>query len=234
MAKSLTGKLVSINGSKVTVELSDEIDMDMLKRFSAGKRAQIEVFINDGRTITVEQRHKIYALLHDMSDYTGYWPDDCKYLMKSDFVETMRHPKNFSLADCSVSLANEFMTFIIDFLVANEIPFKTKVFDEIQGNYGLVRRCVENRTCIICGRPGADIDHFKAIGAGRNRRTINQTGMEAWSLCRLHHQERHNIGIVSFAQKYQIKPIRLDKELIEKLNLTNKRELEKQDVSNRN
>lgn len=229
MTKSVVGKLDSISGSKLTIELSDGIDMGTLKRFSAGKQPEIEVFINDGRTISVEQRHKIYALLHDMSDYTGYFKYECKYLMKSAFIETMRHPKNFSLGDCSVSLANEFMTFIIDFLISHEIPFKTKVFDEIQGNYGLVRRCVENRTCIICGRPGADIDHFKAIGAGRNRRTVNQVGMEVWSLCRLHHQERHNIGIVSFAQKYQIKPIRLDKELIEKLNLTNKRELEKQD-----
>lgn len=96
----------------------------------------------------------------------------------------MAHPKYFSLGNCSVSLANDFMKYIIDFLITHDIPFKTKVFDEIQGDYGLVRTCVETRKCIICGRPFADIDHFKAVGMGRNRHKINQIGMEVWSLCR--------------------------------------------------
>lgn len=42
----------------------------------------------------------------------------------------------------------------------------------------------------------------------------------------IHHTERHKIGIIDFARKYKIKPIKLDKELVMKLKLTNKSAME--------
>lgn len=77
----------------------------------------------------------------------------------------------------------------------------------------------------MCGKH-ADIDHTKAIGMGRNRRTINQVGMKVLPLCRKHHQLAHQMGHLTFMQAYQLKPIKLDEELITKLNLSNKSAME--------
>lgn len=230
MAKSVIGKLVNIRGSKVTIELSDEIDVSQFTKLSDGKQPELEVFIDDGRSITVDQRKKIFAMLNDIAEYTGYSLKEIEYLMKCRFMCLMKHPQMFHFGypePCSVTLANNFLTFVIDFCIKEDIPFKTKVIDEIVGDYRLVRECVLHRKCVLCGKL-ADIDHVKAVGMGRNRRTINQHGMYVLPLCRRCHQRAHQMGHVSFLQAYQLKPIKLDDELIRKLKLTNVGELEKQ------
>lgn len=227
MTKSVTGKLVNISGSKVTIELSDEIDVSQLTKLSNGKRPQLEVFIDDGRSISVDQRKKIFAMLNDMAEHTGYSLREMEELMKYRYICQLEHPQWFSMADCSMTIATEFLAFIIDFCIKQDIPFKTKVIDEIVGDYRLVRECVLHRKCVLCGKH-ADIDHVKAVGMGRNRRTINQHGMYVLPLCRKHHQLAHSMGHVSFLRAYKLKPIKLDDELIRKLKLTNVGELEKQ------
>lgn len=223
------GKLVKISGSQVLIDVDDEIDMNKLKRFSDGKQPTVEVLIDDGRSISRDQQKKIFAMFHDISEYTGYSIEEVEQLMKYRYMLVMKHPKMFHLGyqQCSKSFAAEFLTFIIDFCIREDIPFKTKVIDEIIGDYRLVRECVLNRKCVLCGKH-ADIDHTKAVGMGRNRRTINQHGMHVLPLCRKHHQLAHSMGHVSFMQAYQLKPIKLDDELIKKLKLTNIGELEKQ------
>lgn len=73
MSKSTFGKLVNISGSKVVLKLDEQIDIEQLKKYSAGKQPQIELLIDDGRTISENQRKKIYALCRDMANATGYF-----------------------------------------------------------------------------------------------------------------------------------------------------------------
>lgn len=123
---------------------------------------------------------------------------------------------------CSIEIAKNFLEFIISFCIKEKIPFATKVFDEIQQSYSLRIQLLKNRICFVCGKQNADVDHVDTIGSGRNRRHVNQVGYNAWTVCRIHHTERHKIGVKAFAQKYQIKPVKLTKELIEYLNLSDK------------
>lgn len=53
--------------------------------------------------------------------------------------------------------------------------------------------------CILCG-PGnlAEGDHITTKKAGGDDTAIN-----IWPLCRMHHQERHKIGLLTFIKKYQ-------------------------------
>lgn len=130
MSKSIVGKLVNISGYKVVLELDEQIDIEQLKKYSAGKQPQIELVINDGRSISNEQRGKIFAIFNDMADYTGYSMTEIEELMKYRYMLVMKHPKmfHFGLPDpCSKSFAAEFLTFLIDYCIKEDIPFKTKL-----------------------------------------------------------------------------------------------------------
>ncbi|USS93984.1 putative HNHc nuclease (plasmid) [Fructilactobacillus ixorae] len=212
-------KLAQINGSRVVLDLDGEIDVNQLKRFSDGKQPTVELIVADGRRITPDQRKKIFAMFGDMSDYLGYFPREVEEIMKYQFIQTMDRPEWFSMADCSESLANEFLTFIIDFCIKNDIPFKTKVIDIIQNDYGLVHDCVLKRICVVCGKPHADIHHVDTVGRGFDRRKINHIGRRVLPLCRTCHQRFHEMGSISFFQQNQILPIKLTADDIKKLGL---------------
>lgn len=58
----------------------------------------------DGRTLSSDQRKKIYATLRDISVYTGYTPEETKEVMK--YVHVMATGSDyFSLADCPMCVA---------------------------------------------------------------------------------------------------------------------------------
>ena len=66
-----------------------------------------------------------------------------------------------------------------------------------------VKACVRNRICVICGKPG-DIHHLDAIGMGRNRNKIDDSGYRKICLCRVHHTEAHQVGWNTFTTKYHL------------------------------
>ena len=64
------------------------------------------VRFDDGRTITAEQRKKAYAVLADITGYTGNMPEQEKELQKYFYIERYGAPY-FSLSDCTVSTARD-------------------------------------------------------------------------------------------------------------------------------
>ncbi|MDB7510834.1 putative HNHc nuclease, partial [Enterococcus faecium] len=80
-------------------------------------------------------------------------------------------------------------------------------------------KCITKRVCCICGKTGADIDHFdKALGR-RKRKEVDHSEYTFAALCRIHHTEKHKIGVTNFKNKYQIKGIKLNRETIKKLRI---------------
>lgn len=51
--------------------------------------------------------------------------------------------------------------------------------------------------CVVCGLDPIDIDHIKTRGAGGSDDWWN-----IWELCRLHHTQRHALGLPHFALKH--------------------------------
>lgn len=51
--------------------------------------------------------------------------------------------------------------------------------------------------CVVCSRVGCDGDHIKTKGSGGPDLPWN-----IMHLCRVHHTEKHQIGLVTFAKKY--------------------------------
>lgn len=201
------------------------IDMPKLEKWQIDNlkiSRSVNLDIDDNFSITIDQRKKAWAMLHDISEYTGYTIVETEQLMKIRYIAMQKHPRYFSLSNCSRELATDFIQFLINFCLEQSIPFTTKVFDEIQQSYKLRVQLLKHRICNVCGHPNADVDHVDTIGSGRNRRVVNQVGYRAWSLCRKHHEERHKLGVKTFAQKYQVKPVKLTANLIDYLNLANK------------
>lgn len=216
-----TGFITSFKDGEITIKLKDLSEREMfLINQSLG--SQSTLYFDDGRHITVDQRKKIFAMFNEIAEYLGYTAVNVEEMLKIRFIEEMETPVWFSFSECSIDIAKQFLEYEITFCIQNEIPFKTKLMDEIQQSYALRCQLVNHRICFVCGQMHADLDHVDTIGSGRNRRNVNQVGYEAWTLCRKHHTERHKIGVETFAQKYQVKSIKLTEEMIEMLNLANK------------
>ena len=188
------------------------------------KYETVEIGLNDGRKITPEQRRKAYAIMNDISDWCGELPEYIKRLMKMEFVVNRLKSleKNiFSLSDCDVTTAKEFITFLIDFCIEHEVPTKRPLYENAEDLARYVYSCLMKKICCVCGK-SAELHHCDAVGMGRDRTEIMQIGMLVLPLCRQHHTEFHNIGNKSFFDKYHIEPIKLTKEIGKKYKLTKK------------
>ncbi|MFH5812100.1 putative HNHc nuclease [Companilactobacillus sp. FL22-1] len=211
-------RIKSIQGNNITLEMNDEINNLRVAKLANGKQPLVEMEISDNRHISIDQRIKIYALIGEISDWSGYMVEkEAPGIMKWKYlIETGRD--EFSLSDCTMTQANSYLSWLLDFCFDNNVPFSTKTWDMLPNDYAMQLRCLEHRKCCICGRH-ADVAHVEAVGSGRNRRKINHSEFHFMALCRVHHIEQHKMGIMSFLQKYHIKPIKLDDEDRKKLRI---------------
>jgi len=172
------------------------------------------ILLNDSRTITAEQRKKIYAMLAEIAEFVGDFPEIVKKTMKWEFrlqrLEKMAG--DFSLSNCSVELASEFIDFLVEIIIAWEVPLKTPLKDLCEDIRRYVYTCLKYKKCAVCGRK-ADLHHVDQVGMGYNREEIAHEGMRALPLCRKHHTEAHTLGKVDFMEKYHLEPVPLNKEL---------------------
>jgi len=179
----------------------------------------VEIGLPDGRLISPEQRKRIYAMLRDIAEWMGEQdPEVVKNLMKLKFMAEEMNAiarRLFSLSDCDMTTAREFITFLISFIVANGIPVSHPLIqgaDDVNDIRRYVFQCLMHKDCAVCGGR-AELHHVEAIGAGRNRWEINQIGMPVLPLCRAHHSESHQLGQESFMSKYHLEPIPLTIEI---------------------
>ena len=213
----LNGKINRIVGNKIVVELDELPDLRKIAKFSNGKRPSVSVDLEDDRTATPAQRAKAFALLGDITNWSGYPPHDIEQIMKARYMR-QADCEYFSMHDCSVETATGFIESIINFCFSNDIPFKTKTWDMIKNSYPIMIECLRHRRCCICGKH-ADIAHYETVGIGRNRQHIDHSHYHFMALCREHHEEQHKIGILTFCKKYQLKPIKLSDDDRKKLRI---------------
>lgn len=221
------GKLQGIKGDEVTIKLDDELNMYRLNRFASHQQPTVHLDIDDGRKISPDQRKKIFAMLRDMAIFTGYDVRDMEQWIKY-YYYAQTGSEAFSMADCSMDTANKFLTFILDFCFANDIPFKTKTWDIIPTDYHLAMQCIRYRKCVICGQPHSDIDHYTPVGRG-SRKLVDHRKLYFECLCRKHHTERHQLGAKSFIEKYHIRPIKLSEDDLIALHIMTRKRMDEID-----
>ena len=181
------------------------------------KITECEIDIGDGRQITPQQRKHIYATMNDIGAWTGYAGEQVKATMKYEYIARTGN-EYFSLSCCSVTVAKDFLTFLIDFCLENDIPTSENLIDRSPDIGRYIYACLANKKCCLTGKR-AEIHHIDAVGAGRNRAEIVHKGMRVLPLCREKHIEIHTIGKDTFCDKYHIFGIVLDDYLCQALKL---------------
>lgn len=187
---------------------------------------KVEIILWDGRRISPEQRRKCYALLGEIAEYTdgirtAEAVDEQKRLLKMEFMLKRMEAterRMFSLSDCDMSTAREFITYLIDFIIANDIPTRVPLIDNCDDIAAYMYACTMHRKCAVCGK-AADIHHCEGsrIGAGVDRTKVHQLGREVLPLCRVHHTELHAMPESEFIAKYHLEKIKLDEALCKRL-----------------
>jgi hypothetical protein len=187
---------------------------------------KVEIILWDGRRISPEQRRKCYALLGEIAEYTdgirtAETVDEQKRLLKMEFMLRRMEAterRMFSLSDCDMSTAREFITYLIDFIIANDIPTRARLIDNCDDIAAYMYACTMHRKCAVCGK-AADIHHCEGsrIGAGADRTKVHQLGRDVLPLCRVHHTELHAMPESEFIAKYHLQKVKLDEQLCKRL-----------------
>lgn len=177
-------------------------DVDLSQYIVEKKARYAEIRIDDGRTITSLQRRKAYATIRDISSWTGYLPEEQKEWLKYLYIERTGNPY-FSLSDCSMDTAREFINTILDYALEEGIPLSERGIERTDDIGRYLYSCIKNKRCAVCGRPG-EIHHVDAIGAGRDRRYVDDSGYRKICLCREHHTAAHQRGMKAFEQMYHV------------------------------
>ncbi|MBW5474895.1 putative HNHc nuclease [Enterococcus gallinarum] len=219
---SYLAKIIKVEGNRLTLELKDELNIARLKTIFDGYdgERQAELFIKDPRGFTVEQRAFVFSLMNDIYRYTGQPFDDLKNIFYWQF--RFLTGKNISLKNISTNTVDDvslLADLVLDFIFDGDIPFKDGYEVPPQNEQYFFYKCVTNRTCCICGKKNADIDHFdKALGR-RKRKEVDHTEFTFAALCRTHHTEKHQMGITEFKKKYHVIGIKLNQDEIKKLRI---------------
>ena len=194
------------------------VPIDKVYTFEKQNITSCMVEFSDGRTITPDQRKKAHAILGEISDWNGDLPEYIKEIMKYGFIEA-KGGDYFSLADCSVTTAREFINYLIDFCFFNNVPTRDTMLNRTEDIGHYLYSCLANRKCAVCNAK-AEIHHCEGsrVGMGFDRKDINNVGRSAIALCRKHHHQAHN-SEKDFFEKYHIYGIKLDEYLVRKLRL---------------
>ena len=216
---------VTKDGTYFFVLVPQENLTEEVKKLSDNGILRGELRFDDGRTITADQRKKAWATIGDIAAHTGDLGNKAKdYAIYEELLEivgTGKENKDFvcawfkyqfmletgeppiSLSDCSVTTARHFITFLLDFCLEWGVGLSEPYLHRTDDVDAMLLSALKNGRCILCGEDG-ERHHWDAIGMGRDRKTYDDSGHRKICLCREHHEEAHNIGRDSFAEKHHV------------------------------
>lgn len=177
-----------------------------------------DLLLNDCRMISRAQQKKIYAMIGDISDYSGHHVEFLKNYLKCEYIK-MYGGDWFSLGYVDMTTARKFIEFILHVCFEWEVPLKLNTVDLTRDVSNYLYLCLKYRKCTVCGEK-ADIHHHEnLVGMGMDRAKHNHEDSRYIALCRVHHNECHNIGHKTFEDKYKITAIKLNEAAIKELRI---------------
>lgn len=115
-----------------------------------------ELRFDDGRHISAEQRKKAYATIRDIADYTGYLPEEMKEIMKYEHM-IRTGDGYFSLSDCSMGMAREFINTLLEFALENGIPLSDNALERTDDIGRYLYFCIMHKNVRSAGGMGRSI-----------------------------------------------------------------------------
>ena len=186
------------NGTDMIIHIPEKVAY----YFTDKRCRSAQIRLDDGRRITAEQRKKAYATMKDIAAYTGYLPEEQKEWLK--YLHISRTGSDyFSLSDCSVDTAREFINTILDYTLEEGIPLSDLGINRTDDIGKYLYFCIKHKKCAVCGKP-REIHHVDAIGMGRDRRKVDDSESRKICLCRTHHTIAHTKGMDRFEQMYHV------------------------------
>lgn len=190
-------------------------------RYITRQYDEVQVGLADGRTITPQQRRKAYALLGEIVAWSGGELEQIKDVTKHDFVRDHLQglqKELFSLSNCDVTTAKEYITYLVGFIVEWGVPTHVPLVEYCEDVQKYVYQCLMHKRCAVCGKP-CDLHHWTRLGMGVNRKMVVHEGMSVEPLCREHHQECHRMAQNDFDLLHHIEPVTATKEICRKYGL---------------
>lgn len=208
-------QILKCHDEQLLLKLREPINNDIIQK----NIRTVELRLDDGRTISNEQRRKIFALIRDISLWSGHGPEEIREYLEWDFLSQSGY-EWFSLSDVDMTTAREFITYLIEFCFLWNVPTKDTLLNQTDDISRYLYLCLAHRKCAICNKY-AEVHHVNRIGMGRDRESIVHIGLLAIALCREHHDMAH-LDEKALFEEYFIYGIKLDKYLCSRLNLNQK------------
>ncbi|HGF8196840.1 TPA: putative HNHc nuclease [Enterococcus faecium] len=215
-------KVKSIDGREMKIELAEDLNIERLQTVYHGHvgARYCELRFLDPRSFSVDQRKYYYALLGDISAFTGHLIEEVDDNTRWKFKALTG--RNISLSNGSSNTKDDVvlltnialdLAFELNVSLSNKIPIPDKNLEYY------FYKCLTHRKCCICGKH-ADIDHFdETVGMGNNRDKVDKTKFTYCALCRSHHTLKHTIGLTEFKKRFHVYGITLNAETIKRLNI---------------
>lgn len=201
-------------------------DIYDIQRFIRCNPKEARVGLVDSRTMSHEQRKKVYALLSEIADWQGELPELLKKQMKLDFRLKRLNgmAEDFSLSDAPMELVTDFIDFLVQFVIEWNVPTQKPLYELCDDIIKYEWHCLKAKRCAVCGKK-AQLHHVDAVGMSRNRNKIDHIGMRCLPLCATHHMEIHELGDGRFCDKYHLDAsIKINEEIVKLYKLGGKKE----------
>ena len=216
----VSGKIVDAQPGYIVIRASyDNIDRMLTRRYD-----EVQIGLEDGRRITPEQRRKAFALIGEISEWSGYTKDQIHLVLKHEFIT--RHlealeKQLFSMSDCDVTTASEYISYLIEFCLEYDVPTHQPLAELCDDVEQYVYSCLIHKKCCVCGKK-AELHHVDRVGMGNNRNEIIHEGRLCLPLCREHHGEVDKLGDERLCMRYHVKPVKIDARIIKTYRLRTK------------
>lgn len=134
------------------------------------------------------------------------------------FILVLDGTFSLSLNMLTQKKANSFLDWLFEFCLYNNIPLKNQIMTlyQEQNLEKYVYVMLKEKKCALCGEK-AELHHFDNVNRIGGYKFDDGLKTKFLSLCRKHHKEFHDIGIIDFENKYFIQGIKLTKEQVKEL-----------------
>jgi hypothetical protein len=167
------------------------------------------------------QNSLIHVLIDQYALELGWIPEKMKIYFKEKFSNAY-DIEDFETSKADSETANKFISFIIDHALSDNINLyiynkHDKTFrnileiDEVANRY--VIACLKTKKCVICNSD-ADLEHWDNVNQIGGYKYDDGLKGRFISLCRKHHNEKHNTSREEFEKKYHLKGIYLNEKLV--------------------
>lgn len=211
----MLGKIIHHDGNKLVIEFDEDINAKYLDLVSRGKENLVNVDILDNEPRSAKQNSLAHALIKDIGKHEAMLLPEAKLHLKELYAEGYGY--EFKHSESSMSEMKKWIEFLIDYVLREGVKLPRRYNYLLEHDYFFYAAC-KYRKCCVCGKGQAHMHHVYAVG-NRGRNNADHRNFPFASLCWVHHNIGHDIGVDALLKDYQIIPVLLDADALIKIGI---------------